>query len=98
MSGTVKECDPWKVAVAVYLYGEEVILRCDMIDYRTQEFTLDIPEVDWSQVVSDYTNGVCSLGDAKAFVAAWHQVMPVLKRVKTEGSYCSPAWIAGRGV
>jgi hypothetical protein len=78
------------------LYRPEVILRCDAIDSRTQEFELDIPECDWRQIVSDYDHGSCCLGDARAFVTAWHEVLQVLKTAKRDGSYCSPAWIAGR--
>jgi hypothetical protein len=97
MAGTVKERDPWRVTVAVYLFDKDIILRCVVIDSRTQEFELDIPELDWAQIKSDYQAGTCCLADARAFVTAWHAVLRVMKTAKENGSYCSPAWINGKG-
>ena len=97
MSGTAKERNPWLVAVGVYLYLKDVILRCDIIDSRTQEFEIDVPEIDWATIRTDYQNGACCLADAQAFVTAWHEVLHAMKIAKRDGTYCSPAWIAGKG-
>lgn len=98
MAGTSKERDPWKVAVGIYLYDPTIILRCDILDARIQEFELDVPELDWAQIVSDYQSpeGI-ALSNARKFVTAWHEVLRVMKSAKDNGSYTSTAWINGRG-
>jgi hypothetical protein len=97
VSGTVKERSVWRVAVAVYLYQPAVILRCDILDERTQEFEIDVPSLDWADIVKSYNDGACCLGDAQAFVNAWHEVIRVVKLAKRDSGYVSDAWIGGAG-
>ena len=98
MSGTVKERSAWLVAVAAYLYGKEVILRCDILsDTRTQDFELAVPELDWADIRKSYETGNCNLADAQAFVSAWHEVLGVIKLAKRDGFYTSRAWREGAG-
>ena len=61
MSGTAKERDVWKVAVGIYLYGEDVVLRADAVGSREFDFELDVPTLDWETVREDYRNGKCCL-------------------------------------
>ena len=96
MAGTVLEKDFWRVALAVYLYGVDVVLRCTAIDHRESEFQLDVPDMDWKSIVDDYHAGQCNLSDAKAFVNAFHQVHRIVADAKRNGQYVSSAWINGR--
>jgi hypothetical protein len=97
MAGTAKERDVWRVAVGIYLYGEDVVLRADEVGARDYSFELDVPALDWETIREDYRNGKCCLSDAQAFVKSWHAVLAILKTIKSDGTYVSAAWINGRG-
>jgi hypothetical protein len=88
-------------ALCCYLYGAslDALLGLDDLGRGVFRYILDVPELDFQEILKEFSAGTLVLGDARAYCNL-HKAITFRQREmyrNGEMTYRSPKWVAGAG-
>lgn len=96
--------DIFFASAMLYVYTEDALLKIDVTPDRfgrdrNAAYTLDIPSSEATEYKAQFDRGELAITNLLSYVRTYTWLTRKLREMRTRGetSYCSPAWVAGRG-
>lgn len=95
--------DIWFTVALQYVFGEDALVKIEVeqntFGRDTPTFFLSIPSLDALEYQKEFQAGTFAISDLRSYVRTYTWLTRKLRDMRKRGetSYCSPAWVAGRG-